>query len=240
MDNKRSAILVAGVALVFVGAAIEYMGTRTDWPQPNPPAKVSHHYTVTIRAPLNVTWTVWFPRPLVPTTLETDGMISALGWTNTPRGQLEAVSGRGSVLLYYANVTSQPPQEDRGPPSFDISAGDADIGYWVMRQSSDPSADIQIVAMSRTESEHPTATWSCGGSGYRGNISEGWNFVPSTGGWDCQAILLLGLPPWWVMPTAWGLIIVGAATVTLALLLWIRTRNPPVRAANAMRRITDR
>lgn len=88
-----------------------------------------------------------------------------------------------------------------------------------MRQSSDASAGIEILGTTRRQTEHPAVTWGCGGAGYRGNVSEGRNFAPSTRGPDCTATYLLRLPPWWVMPTTWGMMAIGAATVALALLL---------------------
>ncbi len=210
--------------MLFLGGALVYTGARNDWPQPNPPAEVVHSFTVTIQAQPNVNWTLWLPRPTMDTTLETDDVVLAVGWVETPHGRLEAVSGKGTVVLFYANRSSVPAGEYDPPLSFELSGGDFRTGYWVMRQSSDPSAEIRVVATGRTESAHPRESWSCGGPGYHGDVSEGWTLVPSGGGWDCVVgISVRGAPPW-VVPSAWAMLAVGVVVVALAFALRMRPR----------------
>ena len=182
---------------------------------------VDYSYSISVRAPDDLNWTLWLPSPEAAMSLEATGTVLSISSVQTAYGFMDNVTGRGNVSILWTMHRSvyAPEGNSFHTESSPLSGWNAS-GYWIWRESVNTTAVIQVtggqwwVANSRNEKD------SCGGPNYVGAVSERWSIAATSSG-ECFTLISSGKG----LPTAAGLLAASLIIAVGAVLVGLRGKH---------------
>lgn len=181
-SGSRTAAIAAAVLLVLGGLAA--FASVAWWKETR--------YVASISAPDGVPWILWIPQADPPMPVAIEGSAVVEGSVSTTLGPLLNVTGTGSARLRFAASSI-----GFGADPFDIGPHvnlTGRNGTWpagvfrVWRAAVSPEANVTLSGGIGWTAQNLHAQYNCGGSGFLGDLQQGWNDLP-VGFGDCAAIL---------------------------------------------------
>ena len=183
---------------------------------------VESTYLVQIQAPDDVSWITWAPRPAAAMDLFSITVGLRVTEISTARGVMLNVSGTGPGGVVFMLRQSYVGESPLGRPfAVGIEGRETNGTYWAYRATGGLPVWMVVAGDSRWKGVRLGDSIHCGGPGYSGAMTEGWNLLPERFA-DCSVFLSTLDPRLLSLPFFAG----GAAMVAYARRMW--RRGPPI------------